>query len=72
VLEVEDNGIGIPEALRTRVLERFYRVDGSPGNGCGLGLSIVDEIAKLHGASLDITTPEQGRGTRMIVRFGKI
>ncbi|NOT18405.1 MAG: sensor histidine kinase [Sulfuriferula sp.] len=72
VLEVEDNGIGIPEALRARVLERFYRVDGSPGNGCGLGLSIVDEIAKLHGASLDITTPEQGRGTRMIVRFGKI
>lgn len=69
VLEVEDNGIGIPEPLRLRVLERFYRVDGSPGNGCGLGLSIVDEITKLHGAILDITTPELGRGTRIIVRF---
>ncbi|MEQ1668445.1 MAG: HAMP domain-containing sensor histidine kinase, partial [Sulfuriferula sp.] len=72
VLEVEDNGIGIPEPLRLRVLERFYRVEGSPGNGCGLGLSIVDEIAKLHGAKLEISTPELGRGTLMIVRFAEI
>ena len=72
ILEVEDNGLGIPEPLRLRVLERFYRVDGSPGNGCGLGLSIVDEIAKLHGATLEITTPELGRGTRMIVRFAAV
>ncbi|MFA5171523.1 MAG: sensor histidine kinase [Sulfuriferula sp.] len=69
VLEVEDNGLGIPESLRQRVLERFYRVDGSPGNGCGLGLAIVDEIAKSHGATLEILTPELGRGTRMVVRF---
>jgi two-component system sensor histidine kinase TctE len=72
VLEVEDNGLGIPESLRQRVLERFYRVDGSPGNGCGLGLAIVDEITKLHGAKLEITTPEQVRGTRMVVRFAPI
>lgn len=69
VLEVEDNGIGIPEAQREKVLERFYRVDGSPGNGCGLGLAIVQEIAKLHEAELVITTPEHGRGTRIIVHF---
>lgn len=69
VLEVEDNGIGIPEALREKVLERFYRVDGSPGNGCGLGLAIVQEISNLHEAKLIIATPEHGRGTRMIVRF---
>ncbi|BBP02056.1 two-component system sensor kinase [Sulfuriferula nivalis] len=72
VLEVEDNGLGIPESLRRRVLERFYRVDGSPGNGCGLGLAIVDEIAKLHGATLEILTPELGRGTRMVVRFSPV
>ncbi len=72
VLEVEDNGIGIPEPLRLRVLERFYRVEGSPSNGCGLGLSIVDEIAKLHGAKLEISTPELGRGTLMMVRFAEI
>lgn len=69
VLEVEDNGIGIPEALREKVLERFYRVDGSPGNGCGLGLAIVQEISSLHEAELIIATPDHGRGTRMIVRF---
>lgn len=72
VLEVEDNGLGIPESLRQRVLERFYRVDGSPGNGCGLGLAIVDEITKLHGATLEILTPELGRGTRMVVRFAPV
>ena len=69
ILEVEDNGIGIPESHREMVLERFYRVDGSPGNGCGLGLAIVQEITKLHDANLTISTPEHGRGTRIIVRF---
>jgi two-component system, OmpR family, sensor histidine kinase TctE len=68
-LEVEDNGIGIPEPQREKVLERFYRVDGSPGNGCGLGLAIVQEITKLHEAELIISTPEHGRGTRIIVHF---
>ena len=69
VLEVDDNGIGIPESQREKVLERFYRVDGSPGNGCGLGLAIVQEIAKLHGAELTISTPDHARGTRIKVRF---
>ena len=69
VLEVDDNGIGIPESQREKVLERFYRVDGSPGNGCGLGLAIVQEIAKLHDAELTISTPDHARGTRIKVRF---
>ena len=69
VLEVDDNGIGIPESQREKVLERFYRVDGSPGNGCGLGLAIVQEITKLHESRLTISTPDHGRGTRIIVRF---
>ncbi|MHB1676086.1 MAG: sensor histidine kinase [Sulfuriferula sp.] len=71
VLEVEDNGIGIPEAQREKVLERFYRVDGSPGNGCGLGLAIVQEIVRQHAAELLITVPENGMGTRIIIRFPK-
>ena len=69
VFEIEDNGIGIPELQREKVLERFYRVDGSPGNGCGLGLAIVQEITKLHDAVLTISTPANGRGTRIIVYF---
>ncbi len=69
VLEVEDNGVGIPENQRDKVLERFYRIEGSSGNGCGLGLSIVAEIVRQHQARLVISTPPGGRGTRMTVYF---
>jgi two-component system sensor histidine kinase TctE len=69
-LEVEDDGDGIPEDERRRVRERFYRRPGSPGIGCGLGLAIVDEIARAHRATLDIGSGPGGRGTRMRVRFG--
>lgn len=68
VLEVEDNGIGIPEGERTRVLERFYRVNGTPGQGSGLGLAIVKEIANAHDATIAIHAPA-GRGTVVTVRF---
>lgn len=49
-LAVEDSGPGIPEEHVRHVFERFYRIPGSPGHGCGLGLAIVQEIAELHGA----------------------
>lgn len=69
VLEVEDNGPGIPEAERQRVLGRFYRVEGTPGEGCGLGLAIVQEIAELHGGRVEIGTPACGSGTLISVRL---
>lgn len=53
-LTVEDNGPGIPNEEVPRVIDRFYRIPGSPGNGCGLGLAIVMEVAKFHGAILDL------------------
>ncbi|MDB6089139.1 MAG: sensor histidine kinase [Gammaproteobacteria bacterium] len=68
-LEVEDDGVGIPEAERARVRERFYRLPGSPGPGCGLGLAIVDEISRLHRADLAIDGGTNGRGTRVKVQF---
>ncbi|HEY3731421.1 MAG TPA: sensor histidine kinase N-terminal domain-containing protein [Steroidobacteraceae bacterium] len=68
-LEVEDDGPGIAEAERARVRERFYRLPGAPGSGCGLGLAIVEEIAHAHRATLIIGTASQGRGARMRVRF---
>lgn len=71
VMEVEDNGMGIPNDERTRVLERFYRVRATPGNGCGLGLAIVQEIAAIHDAKIDILTPEGGVGTLVRVSFGQ-
>lgn len=68
-LEVEDDGPGIAESERLRVRERFYRLPGSPGTGCGLGLAIVDEISRAHHASFSIGLPSQGGGTRMRIRF---
>lgn len=51
-LEVEDNGPGIPPEQEGKIFKRFYRIPGSPSNGCGLGLPIVKEIADLHGAEV--------------------
>ncbi|MFX8176312.1 sensor histidine kinase, partial [Acinetobacter baumannii] len=55
ILEVEDNGPGIPVAERTNVFERFYRILGTPSTGSGLGLAIVREIAQQHEAIVEIT-----------------
>ncbi|MEM1163265.1 MAG: HAMP domain-containing sensor histidine kinase [Pseudomonadota bacterium] len=68
VLEVGDDGPGIPEPHRERLFERFYRVDSSrsaPGNG--LGLSLVKAIADLHGA--DIALAPAAPGTVLVLEF---
>jgi len=54
LLEVEDTGPGIAPGERPRVFERFYRILGSSASGSGLGLAIVREIARQHGADIDI------------------
>ncbi len=64
---VDDDGTGIAEAERARVTERFYRAS-SEGDGCGLGLAIVAEIAQRHGATLMIDTAPIG-GARVGLRF---
>src|SRR5467141_2583491 len=68
-LEVEDDGPGIPLPERERVLERFYRVPGTPGTGSGLGLAIVREIAAGHGAALEISHGMGGHGCRVAITF---
>ncbi len=69
VVVVTDSGSGIPEAERQNVLGRFYRLPGSPGTGCGLGLSIVQRIAELHRARLELVTAPDGHGLQVMVRF---
>ena len=69
VLTVEDNGPGIPEQERERVFERFYRVLGTGTEGCGLGLSIVREIALSHRAEVTLAAGAGGRGTVARVAF---
>jgi len=60
ILTVEDNGPGIPTHEKLQVLERFYRIRGSPGDGCGLGLAIVREVAALHGGTISMCEPAGG------------
>jgi two-component system, OmpR family, sensor histidine kinase TctE len=54
LLQVRDNGPGIPVDQRAKALQRFYRLPGSAGIGNGLGLAIAQEIAKLHHSSLEL------------------
>lgn len=70
-LTVEDNGPGVPDTELERVFERFYRIPGSPGNGCGLGLSIVKEIADLHKARFELGRSGIKGGTRIDLLFEK-
>jgi signal transduction histidine kinase len=60
-IAVQDEGQGIPEADRMRVLEPFVRLDGSRSTpGAGLGLSIVNAIVRLHGAHLSLEDAQPG------------
>ena len=67
VLEVEDDGPGIPVAERDRVFARFYRRDTS-GHGAGLGLAIVGEIVRAHRAEISLDQGALG-GLLVRVRF---
>ncbi len=64
LLEVEDNGPGIPESEREQVFQRFYRILGSEVSGSGLGLAIVKEIVQQHQATITIRDGQHVRSGR--------
>jgi signal transduction histidine kinase len=70
-LEVADQGIGIPAAEQERIFERFYQSDrrlARTYEGCGLGLSIVQSVVRLHGGTITVkSTP--GRGSTFTMRL---
>jgi len=55
MLQVSDSGVGIPDDQTALIFERFHRLDPNQGNGCGLGLAIVAEIAEHHNASITVS-----------------
>ncbi|MCD2512298.1 sensor histidine kinase [Comamonas endophytica] len=72
LLQVEDTGPGVPEAERALVFQPFYRALGTPVDGSGLGLPIVQEIARQHGAQVTLEPARPGQmppGARFSVRF---
>ena len=68
-LYVEDDGPGIPAMEQSKVTQRFYRIPGASGDGCGLGLSVVTGIIKRHGGKLVLDVPSAGAGLRARLVF---
>lgn len=72
VIEVVDNGPGIPAAERERVFDTFYRIPGTLKGGSGLGLAIALEAAARLGGHISLHQRLQGSGLIFRYRHGKI
>jgi two-component system, OmpR family, sensor kinase len=72
IVEVADDGPGIPESLRAQVFDRFVRGTGPAdtvrGTGTGLGLAIVSAVAESHGGSIEATEAKSG-GALLVARI---
>jgi PAS domain S-box-containing protein len=67
MIEVEDQGIGVPAGLEQRIFERFFRaIPHTEVSGFGLGLYIADQIVRAHGGRIDVAS-EEGKGSRFTV-----
>ncbi len=72
LLQVEDTGPGVPQSERELIFQPFYRALGSEADGSGLGLPIVQEIARQHQAEISVEDARPGQtppGARFTVRF---
>ena len=69
VLKVADNGPGIAPQERQRVFDRFHRVAGGGERGSGIGLALVAQIARRHGADITLGAGLQDRGIALTVTF---
>lgn len=70
-LVVSDTGVGIPEALRARIFDRFFQIDSSQTRayeGSGLGLALTKELVELSGGSIHLQS-ETGVGSTFVVEL---
>jgi two-component system cell cycle sensor histidine kinase PleC len=71
VVEIVDQGIGIPDYDLPHIFERFFQVDNTSTRrfgGTGMGLALVKRVLDAHGATVDVET-RLGAGTRVILRW---
>ena len=68
-LSVKDNGIGIPAGRLTEIFDLFAQVDrsGERGGGLGIGLTLVRQIAMLHGGNIEARSEGVGRGSEFLL-----
>ena len=66
---VLDDGPGVSEQDRARLTQRFFRALGTNETGSGLGLSIVERIAALHGGEVRLATGLEGRGLSVTIEW---
>ena len=69
LVEVQDNGSGIPDQIKDKIFQPFFTTKDT-GKGTGLGLSLAYDIVKAHGGYLKVET-EVGKGSRFIIQIPK-
>jgi PAS domain S-box-containing protein len=72
IVRVEDNGVGIPDAMLPRIFDMFAQVDRSLdrySGGLGIGLSVVKRLVEMHEGSVQARSDGPGRGTEFIVQL---
>jgi two-component system sensor histidine kinase TctE len=68
-LTIADNGPGVAEEELGKLGTPFHRLPSDQTQGCGLGLAIVREIARLHGAEIRFTRGQNGHGLQVSIKF---
>ena len=71
-ISITDQGPGLTPEQQQKVWQRFYRVLGSEQSGSGLGLSIVQRIADIHGAHVTLSSGQQNQGLCVTMQFPKL
>jgi len=70
-IEIEDQGIGIPEDQLPQIFEKFYRIDQKESiSGTGLGLTVVKEIVEAHDGKISVTS-EFGKGSKFLINLNQ-